>query len=195
VGTLMEKLDSLIFPGDQCEAIILTQKPKNLSTTFGYTSNIPPHPAWDNYTGEAYIIFAFGIEGVIKAKELSIMLSLEREKLSEIKDFSNHVFIAISSHEVRHRVWQHFPDKRLDPYSIAREPPSLQAILRKIYTDIRMGDVPQKRFEKEFDATVVEYFVSQIYRKERMSAEKEKDMKKIAQIVQSGPQEIFKMRV
>ncbi|MBD3207914.1 MAG: hypothetical protein GF370_00460 [Candidatus Nealsonbacteria bacterium] len=194
----MEEIDIQIFPDDPCEALaFLYQKPRDTSLDFGYVSNLPPSPIIGHEGGEAYLIFSYNIEERIAKEQAKKLILFDDEALKMETNYTfEEAILGIAAHEVRHRVQHHYDERRFHPYSDKDKiPPYFQRVLMYYQIEARIETSNVSQFRNEFDAQALEQIAVEYFHNRKMSIENGDDIQKIAQIVNSGPQEIFKMRV
>ncbi len=187
----IERLDRIVFPENPIEVFVLQCFPPDEAERFGYCSEAPNFI--NDYSGELYFIFGGGLaERIEKEKQKSIMLFKDSELLKAPDQLPRlsleEVLIILAVHEVRHRVYQHFPERFFSPQDwqntnneykyLKRAFRYVELLCREIYTS-------SEEFKKEFDAAVIEHIVVEKWHYGR------RNLSEIARIVKSGPSEFL----
>ena len=160
-------LDKLVFPEDPIKKIVVVQgKPKIKSRAWvSYVSSDKTEDGVDFYQ-----IYGYGLDKCVeKAIDTTrVMLFQSKEKkLTRWEDSpkisEQELIVSWAVHEVRHRVQDHFrSDELFSPDLGIIKNPRIREVIKFIRIMFRIRP-PEGDYKLEFDATVVEYIIREMW--------------------------------
>ncbi len=174
ISDIIEGLDKLIFPKKPIPVFVIdniiirdeNERFRYCATTSSEFRKIIQHK------GEFYLIFGIGLNRRIKKDQRKrVMLFSGEDRFRESREFPffslKGILFTIASHEVRHRIFFHYPERAFSPLQIRYiHNEDLKALFLYVYqlsSVIYKEDTNSPRFRREFDAAIIEHVVAEKY--------------------------------